>query len=104
MGKLPDAAHRPGLRRNALKHGRYTAEAIAAAGALVGKIFERRATLLGLNAPQSAAVQIIEHTAPPAMSSTERIYAAIQRVVAMKNGSANGEDRREQGESETEPK
>jgi hypothetical protein len=63
-----------------------------AAGALLTKIHERRATLLGLNAPQSAAVQIIEHTAPPAMNSTERIYAAIERIAAMKKPQNGGDE------------
>ena len=31
---------------------------------------------------QTAAVQIIEHTAPPAQTSTERITAAIDRIRA----------------------
>ena len=51
-----------------------------AAGALLTKIHERRATLLGLNAPAAAAVTIIEHESAPAMNSTERIRAAIDRI------------------------
>lgn len=64
-----------------------------AAGALLTKIHERRTTLLGLNAPQSAAVQIIEYERAPAVTSTERIRAAIDRIVAARpvNGDAQPE-------------
>jgi len=55
------------------------AEKDCVAGALAVKISERLSTLVGLNAPASAAVQVI-HAAPPAMNSTERIRAAIDRI------------------------
>src|SRR5262249_11531393 len=51
-----------------------------AAGALLTKIHERRATLLGLNAPAASAVTVIEHERAPTMNSTERIRAAIDRI------------------------
>src|SRR5262249_24793714 len=54
-------------------------ECDTAAGALLVEICERRATLLGLNAPQSAAITIIE-SERPAVTSTERIRAAIDRI------------------------
>jgi hypothetical protein len=51
-----------------------------ASGVLLTKIHERRATLLGLNAPAAAAVQVIEHERPAAETSTERIRRAIDRI------------------------
>src|SRR5262249_36029659 len=51
-----------------------------AAGALLTKIHERRATLLGLNAPAASAVTVIEHERAPTITSTERIRAAIDRI------------------------
>ena len=56
------------------------AEKDCVAGALAVKISERLSTLVGLNAPQSAAVEVIQRAAPPAMNSTERIRAAIDRI------------------------
>ena len=51
-----------------------------AAGTLMVKIYERRATLLGMNARQGHAVQIIEHEPAAAQTSTEKIRAAIDRI------------------------
>jgi hypothetical protein len=51
-----------------------------AAGALLVKVAERRATLLGLNAPIGHAVQVIQHDLPNKPTSTERIRAAIDRI------------------------
>jgi hypothetical protein len=51
-----------------------------ASGVLLTKIHERRATLLGLNAPAAAAVAIIEHERPTAETSTEKIRAAVERI------------------------
>ena len=42
-------------------------------GLLLLKVAERRATLLGLNAPQGHAVQVIQHEAAAAQTSTEKI-------------------------------
>jgi hypothetical protein len=50
-----------------------------AAGALLVKIFERRACLLGLNPPQGLAVQIVQHPAADQSSSFDRIRAALDR-------------------------
>jgi hypothetical protein len=55
-----------------------------ASGALLTKIHERRATLLGLNAPASAAVHVIEHERPPAQTSTDRLEAAVNRIRAVR--------------------
>jgi hypothetical protein len=55
-------------------------EGDVAAGALLVKIAERRATLLGLNAPIGHAVQVIQHDLPNKPTSTERIRAAIDRI------------------------
>src|SRR5215467_4132109 len=51
-----------------------------AAGVLLVKVAERRATLLGLNAPIGHAVQVIQHDLPNKPTSTERIRAAIDRI------------------------
>ena len=51
------------------------------AAALYCKISERKATLIGLNAPIGHAVQLIHATAPPEqMSSTERLREAVDRI------------------------
>ena len=62
-----------------------------AAGALLTKIHERRATLLGLNAPAASAVTVIEHESAPKMNSTERIRAAIDRIRGLPKPPPNGE-------------
>ena len=49
-------------------------------GLLLLKVAERRATLLGKNAPQGHAVQIIQHEPAAAQTSTEEIRAAIDRI------------------------
>src|SRR5262245_50960250 len=51
-----------------------------AAGVLLVKVAERRATLLGLNAPIGHAVQVIQHEPGNKPTSTERIRAAIDRI------------------------
>src|SRR5215813_3857166 len=51
-----------------------------AAGVLLIKVAERRATLLGLNAPIGHAVQVIQHDPPNKPSSTERIAALVDRI------------------------
>ena len=50
------------------------------AGVLLIKVAERRATLLGLNAPIGHAVQVIQHEPGNKPTSTERIRAAIDRI------------------------
>src|SRR5215469_14167131 len=54
-----------------------------AAGALMVKILEGRATLLGLNPAQGHAVQIVQHapTEQPS-SSTDRALAILDRIAA----------------------
>ena len=47
---------------------------------LLLKVAERHATLLGMNAPQGHAVQIIQHEPAAAQTSTEKIRAAIDRI------------------------
>ena len=49
-----------------------------AAGVLMVKIAERRATLLGLNPVQGHAVHIIEHDRPT--TSTSKLEDAINRI------------------------
>ena len=51
-----------------------------ASGALLVRIAERRATLLGLNPPLGHAVQVIQHEPENKPSSTERLRAAIDRI------------------------
>ena len=51
-----------------------------ASGALLVRIAERRATLLGLNPPLGHAVQLIQHEPENKPSSTERLRAAIDRI------------------------
>jgi hypothetical protein len=53
-----------------------------AAGVLLVKVAERRASLLGLNAPLGHAVQVIQHEPENEPSSTDRIRAAIDRIRA----------------------
>jgi hypothetical protein len=51
-----------------------------ASGALLVRIAERRATLLGLNPPLGHAVQVIQHEPENKPTSTERLRAAIDRI------------------------
>jgi hypothetical protein len=53
-----------------------------AAGALLVKVAERRATLLGLNPPIGHAVQVIQHPSHEQQSSTERIHAVFDRIAS----------------------
>ena len=48
-------------------------------GALITKIIERRCTMLGLYAPQTATLQVIEAQAPRE-TSTDKISALIERI------------------------
>jgi hypothetical protein len=52
-----------------------------AAGALLVKLAERRATLLGLNAPIGQAVQVIQHEPSTKLTSTQKMRAAIDNVM-----------------------
>ena len=51
-----------------------------AAGVLLIKVAERRATLLGMNAPLGHAVQVIQHEPLDKPTSAERIAALIDRI------------------------
>jgi hypothetical protein len=53
-----------------------------AAGALMVKILERRATLLGLNPPIGHAVQVIQHEPHEQKTSTDRIHAMLDRIAS----------------------
>src|SRR5262245_53607415 len=57
-----------------------------AAGVLMIKIAERRATLLGINAPLGHAVQVIQHEPENKPSSTSRILEALARVRGLNDG------------------
>jgi hypothetical protein len=52
----------------------------AAAAAILIKVHERRSTLLGLNAPPSYAVQIVQEPAVP-LSTTAEVEAILNRVM-----------------------
>ena len=52
-----------------------------ASGVLMVKIAERRATLLGLNAPIGHAVRVVQHPPVHQPTSTERIEAALAALV-----------------------
>jgi hypothetical protein len=53
-----------------------------AAGILLIKVAERRATLLGLNPPIGHAVAVVQHAPPEQPTSTQKIRAAIDRIRA----------------------
>jgi hypothetical protein len=52
-----------------------------AAGALMVKILERRATLLGLNPPQGHAVQIVQHEPAKKRTSIEEARARLDEFM-----------------------
>ena len=59
-------------------------EGSTAAGLLFTKLSERKATLIGLNAPASASVQIIHQGAPAwEQTSTEKIRSALDNVMGV---------------------
>ena len=51
-------------------------------GALLVKVAERRATLLGLNPPIGHAVAVIQHPPTEQPNSTDRILAVLDRIAA----------------------
>jgi hypothetical protein len=62
-----------------------------AAGALLPKAAERRTTLLGLNAPIGHAVRVVSHPAAHQPTSTARIEAELNALVADgKRSQSNG--------------
>jgi hypothetical protein len=70
---------------------------------LVTKLIERRSVMLGLAAPPRTDNHIIEHARPPAMTSTERIRAAIDRLRLEKQPKADdgsGSDSGAEGEGQ----
>ena len=73
-------------RLNALERHYYekalgAGEGATAAGALYVKLAERKATLIGLNAPATSAAMIIHQSVPAQqVTSTERIKAAIDHL------------------------
>ena len=52
-----------------------------AAGALLVKVAERRATLLGLNPPLGHAVQVVQHEPLDKPTSTQRIRAVLDQLM-----------------------
>jgi hypothetical protein len=61
-------------------HSKAVEDRDTAAGMLLVKISERKATLLGLNPPLGHAVAVIQHDPPAAQTSTERLREAIDRI------------------------
>src|SRR5262245_61642989 len=59
---------------------------------LVTKLIERRCILLGLAAPPRVDSHIIEHASPPAMTSTEKLRAAIDRLRLEKKPNGEGSE------------
>jgi pyridoxal/pyridoxine/pyridoxamine kinase len=57
---------------------------------LVAKLTERRCVMLGLHAPQTAVLQIVQEAAPKE-TSTDRIEAALNALLEHRsNGGGNG--------------
>jgi hypothetical protein len=54
-----------------------------ASGTLLVKLAERRATLLGLNAPIGHAVQVVQHVPEHQMTTTDEIEAALDHVMGV---------------------
>ena len=61
-----------------------------AAGALLVKVAERKATLLGLNAPIGHAVRVVQHVPEHRVTSTDRIEKALAALVEDGKRSQNG--------------
>src|SRR5262249_59667609 len=51
-----------------------------ASGVLLVKVAERRASLLGLNAPLGHAVAVVQHEPPIQQSSFDKIEALVNRI------------------------
>jgi hypothetical protein len=60
--------------------GKAIGEHDVAAGVLLVKVAERRATLLGLNAPIGHAVAVVQHEPENKPTSTGQLRAAIDRI------------------------
>jgi hypothetical protein len=60
------------------------------AHALLVKVAERKATLLGLNAPIGHAVRVVQHKPEHRQTSTDKIEAALNALVADGKRSQNG--------------
>jgi hypothetical protein len=56
-----------------------------AAGVLLVKIAERRATLLGLNPPIGHAVQVIQHPPAEQKTTTQEIRAALDELIGIES-------------------
>jgi hypothetical protein len=62
-----------------------------ASGVLLVKVAERRATLLGLNAPQGHAVRVVQHPPEHHETSTDRIERALDALITDQRRSQNGQ-------------
>jgi hypothetical protein len=63
-----------------------------AAGVLLVKVAERRATLLGMNAPIGHAVAVVQHPPEHQPTSTDRIEAALKELREMDRADRAGND------------
>jgi hypothetical protein len=61
------------------------------AGVLMVKIAERRATLLGLNPTLGHAVHVVQHEPVNKPTSTDKIEAALNRLIEDQRRSQNGQ-------------
>jgi hypothetical protein len=52
-----------------------------AAGALLVKIYERRAILLGLNPPQGRAAHVVQHPPVAGETNTDKIERVLQELI-----------------------
>jgi hypothetical protein len=62
-----------------------------AAGALLVKVAERKATLLGLNAPIGHAVRVVQHPPEHCETSTDKIERALDALLEDQRRSQNGQ-------------
>ena len=60
--------------------GKALVERDVAAGVLLVKVAERKATLLGLNPMQGHAVAIVQHEPVQVQSSTDKLRSALDRI------------------------
>jgi DNA-binding transcriptional MerR regulator len=61
-----------------------------AAGALLVKVAERKATLLGMNAPIGHAVRVVSHPPDHRVTSTDKIERALNALIEDGKRSQNG--------------
>ena len=65
---------------------------VTAAGVLLTKVAERRATLLGLNPQMGHAVAVIQHEPEHQMTTTDELERAIARIQVQRKKLDNPDD------------